>query len=606
MAEWKIGKSLPISLEARSFGFTAMDQYVYLIGGKLYNQSQYNTNVYIYNISLNEWSIKTTVPVGLRINAAIAVGEKIYCLGNSLRNNIYSYDPMENKWQSKSSYISYPENPSVYQNFCVAVGTKIYCFPYPSDYDIAIYDTVLDQWSSAGRLPSVRAAFGIASVASIIYVFGGYVSIYNTTPLNTVDSFDTNSNTWSQLSAMVTGKTHFASGVSRTEIYAVAGHINTGETADTQIYSTLENSWRVGLGAPFSQDNVDCCYDSNGKMFFTAGSWLSDKFFILDTQTATITNPSPSAGFVDEKIANTFVWTLDSNIANATQKSAVFQWRVRNASTIRSINVGSTQSVIVPANTFPNGEIEWRVSATNTAGIVAPYTEWFLLTTIDERPGKPYGLFPSSGSRDGTKAIRFSWLHNSPLSTPQSAFELQISYDGGTSWKILSGKVTTHLTQFTAAANTIVPTDTAGRVNWRVRTYNSDNIASDWSDAVSFIVHPAPQTPSWISVETGKSRPLCNWTSLGQVGFQLQVLSGNSVLFDSGETYGTSTEYRIPDYLPNGVFNFQVRIKNIRQLFSDWATRTVTINARRSLNIILRGEAIENGARLEFDAEVKI
>lgn len=323
------------------------------------------------------------------------------------------------------------------------------------------------------------------------------------------------------------------------------------------------------------------------------------------TESTNLANLNPSSGFANEKIENKFTWTLDSIPPTDTQQSAIFQWRARGASVINTINVGTTQSATVPSNTLPNGEFEWRVSATNTAGIVAPFTEWFLLTTVDQKPNKPTGLYPNTGSRDGTKVMQFSWIHNSPLSTPQSAFEVKITYDGGTTWRALSNKVTTAVTQFTAAANTILPTDPTGRIGWRVRSYNSDNVASDWSDTAFFIVHPAPQAPNWISVEAGRSRPLSRWTSLMQVGFQLQVLAGEVVLFDSGEIHGTQTEYRIPIFLNNGLFTFRVRIKNIRGLYSDWANRAVSINARHSLNITLRGNPVEGGAALDFDVEVR-
>lgn len=323
------------------------------------------------------------------------------------------------------------------------------------------------------------------------------------------------------------------------------------------------------------------------------------------TENAFLTNLNPTAGFVNEKIDNKFLWNLISIPIQLEQQSGTFQWRVRNSSDINTINIGTDQFVIVPANTLPQGEFEWRVSAANASGIIVPFTDWFLLTTIDAKPNKPTGLYPHSGVRDGTRPIQFSWIHNSPLSTPQSAFELQVTYDGGATWLDLSNMVASAITQFTAAADTILPTDPTGRIGWRVRTYNSDDVSSDWSDSAFFIVHPAPQAPNWISVETARSRPLGRWISLGQVGFQLQVLSGETVLFDSGEIFGTQTEYRMPQYLPNGIYIFKVRIKNVRGLLSEWADFPVSINARRTLQINLTGDQTKNGVQLIFDADVR-
>lgn len=322
-----------------------------------------------------------------------------------------------------------------------------------------------------------------------------------------------------------------------------------------------------------------------------------------------VLNITPQSGFINEKEISTFSWDLGFNSQTTfnlslNQQSAIFQWRNTGSTSISNVYVTSDTFVNIPPNTLPNGNFEWRVAqATSTYGSVAPTTPWFLLTTVDQKPNKPTGLYPNTGSRDGSKVIQFSWIHNAPLSTPQSAFELQITYDNGTTWIDLSNKITTAVTQFNAAANTIMPTDPTGRIGWRVRTYNSDDIASDWSDTAFFIVHPAPQTPNWISVEAGRSRPLSRWTSWGQVGFQLKVLSGDIVLFDSGEIFGKQTEYRIPIFLNNGVFTFRLRIKNIRGLYSDWADRAVSINAQSRLNIILQGMPIEGGAQLTFEVE---
>lgn len=602
MAGWSSIKSTPfehVVSELAPIGLAAIGRYAYGISGN---------NVYVYDSVLDTWSIKTTTPAGSNILAAVAINDKIYCFNYPIKNGLYVYTPITNAWELRRG----TDLPAAYirqYNF-VSVREKIYYFQSasfsPQSDNIIIYDTESDQWSSFAPIQSVRRQYGIAAAGDKIYVIGGntYMSaaVDRDVDSSILESLDTDSKTWSVLSSMILGKRIFATTISGSEIYAIAGYSgNTIHLSDTQIYNIQTDSWRLGMAAPFSGATMRHIAVCNGIILIVG----SLGYCTLDTRTASIVNPIPSSGFVNEKTVNAFTWTLESSPAGTAQQSATFQWRVRNSTTINTINVGSAQSVTIPANTLPNGEIEWRVSATNAAGITAPFTEWFLLTTIDERPNKPTGLYPNTGSRDGTRTIQFSWLHNSPLSTPQSAFELQITYDGGYSWKAISGKVTTAATQFTAAANTITPTDVTGRVGWRVRTYNSDNIASEWSDTAFFIVHPAPQAPNWVSVESGRARPLCRWTSLGQVGFQLQVTSGDTVLFDSGEIPGTATEYRILEYLSNGIFTFQVRIKNIRGLFSEWAVRTVTINAPHRLSITLQGEAVENAAHLTFDAEVR-
>lgn len=541
----------------------------------------------------------------------------------------------------------------------VSYGEYIYCFggrgtlAQTTIYrDIFKYHVANNSWSNAGQLQTAVADIEPASVGNYIFIAGGHTTplsgIYNAT--DRIQRYNPVNETTSYYSISLDEKTESASGVAVSNIlYVIGGEeivpltgtgtigVDTIKSSKVYVIDTSSEKVTMGQSAPtagtgyagaylgeilrgvtrslekYSTSNdswiIDGNYPPNQAKLFVIRDYLYSvnyqAIYELSLATAVILNPSPTGGFSNEKINNTFSWNLQSSPTSLSQQSATFQWRARGASTINTISIGTAQNATVPANTLPNGEFEWRVSATNTAGIVASFTEWFLLTTIDERPNRPTGLYPNTGSRDGTKVIQFSWLHNSPLSTPQSAFELQMTYDGGYAWRALSNKVTTSVTQFTAAANIIIPTDPTGRIGWRVRTYNSDNVESDWSDTAFFIVHPAPQTPNWIGVETGRSRPLARWTSLGQVGFQLQVLSGETVLFDSGETFGTQTEYRIPAFLNNGVYNFRIRIKNVRGLYSAWANRSVSINARHSLNITLRGAPVEGGVALNFEVEVR-
>lgn len=624
MAGWLIGASPPIPINFVNYGFTGYGEYAYLIGGYSYineGELDWKNEVYKYNVNTNIWTSGVSAPTNSRIEISITVGEKIVCFGeenNILYVNIFNIN--SNLWDVQKTSTP-PYNLSMYAQNFVLVRNKVYYTTATADYstfirDFLVYDVENNTWASTSPAPYNRARFGASSYLDNLYIIGGdkYIGPGSTDfdweDVDRLDIKDTRILSWSQGASMIKGKYKFGSVEINGEIYAIGGTVNADETgiirdvSDVQVYSISENSWRNIENAPVSGGLLDIGIASiSSRIVFI---WKKNNItHIYDTRSAFISNPMPTAGFVNEKIPNTFSWTLSSNPLSDRQQSATFQWRARNASAFNTINVGSTQSVTIPANTLSNGEFEWRVSATNTSGIVAPFTDWFLLTTVDERPNKPTGLYPNTGARDGTKTIQFSWLHNSPLSTPQSAFELQMTYDGGYTWRALSNKVATAVTQFTAAANTILPTDQTGRIGWRARTYNSDNVMSEWSDTAFFIVHPAPQTPNWISVETGRSRPLARWTSIGQVGFQLQVTSGSTIVFDSGETFGTDTEYRIPTFLNNGVYTFRIRIKNIRGLESAWANRSVSINARHSLNITLQGQPVKNGAQLTFNVEVR-
>jgi len=331
---------------------------------------------------------------------------------------------------------------------------------------------------------------------------------------------------------------------------------------------------------------------------------------IYEDVAITVTNLTPATGFINEKETNRFSWLMSYSQFGVgeelRQQSATFQWRIAGSSQINTRTVtGANQFIDIPAFTFPKGLIEWRVQITSNDNIASPFSNWHQLSNFDGIPEKPAGLFPGGGVRDGMKPILFSWLYRNPMSTPQSAFEIQITYNNGQSWINLAPKRTTSSTEFTAAPNTIIPTNSANSVGWRVRVYNTDDVASEWSNIVYFVVYPAPQTPVWRSVEIGKTRPLCTWTSIGQVAFQIQITGREPpIIFDSGEVYGEVKQYRIPEYIANGNYLFRVRIKNMRGMWSNWTDYEATILTPKRIAVELTGKAAKNAALLNWTVDI--
>lgn len=322
--------------------------------------------------------------------------------------------------------------------------------------------------------------------------------------------------------------------------------------------------------------------------------WMTLKRLI---RTVTIINPSPASGFLNEHEDNVFAWNIETYPQGYQQTYAEFQWRPKGGSSRTIIINSNTMQTVVPAETFPNGTIEWRVRANAGAGFLWDWSPWMEISTIDQIHGKPYNLQPSQGKRNGTKNIVLSWVLRSYLSTPQKAFEVQYRYTN-TSWTALSGKVNSSTLAYTVIADTFKPLD--GLAYWRVRTYNSDNVAGEWSDPVSFIVLTAPQVPQWISVEGNKSRPICRWTSVNQIGWQMTITQNDQTIYDTGEQYGNATEHKVSDYLNNDTYRFRLRIINDLGLWSEWAVRTVTVNANKRFTITLSADAVPYAALLTF------
>jgi hypothetical protein len=266
------------------------------------------------------------------------------------------------------------------------------------------------------------------------------------------------------------------------------------------------------------------------------------------------------------------------------QTSAVFEWRVKNASTSKTISVsGATTACTVPANTFPSGTLEWRVKVTANSGTTTT-SAWQEITTTDVTPtAKP--VSPSGIVIDATIVNRFSWKHIISTGTPQSKADLQWSADG-TTWNTLA-TVTGENQYYDVPANKF----TSGTKYWRVRTYNTDGTPSNWSDKAEFIAINAPSAPSIVIQSTGP-RPRITWQTSEQEAYQLTLSSG----YASGTVYGTEKAWRSPVYLADGRYTIRVRVQNKYGMWSEWSAAALPVSHTEGEAITLSVDAAHEAA----------
>lgn len=240
-------------------------------------------------------------------------------------------------------------------------------------------------------------------------------------------------------------------------------------------------------------------------------------------------------------------------------------WRKKGTTATQTISGSPAKtSLIVPANTFPSGEIEYQITVvSNTGGTYT--TDWVSISTVDTIPvATP--LSPDSSLEDGTQAITFRWTHSNESGSAQTKAELQKSADGS-AWTTL-GTVTGASNEYAAPAGTF----TSGTWYWRVRTYNLDGAAGEWSTALSFVVVAGPTKPV-IVVKDASPRPLINWQTSEQSAYQLQL----DDIIDITE-YGSEKTWRCPVYLDDGAHTFRVRSQNSYGLWSEWGSATFTVS----------------------------
>lgn len=244
-------------------------------------------------------------------------------------------------------------------------------------------------------------------------------------------------------------------------------------------------------------------------------------------------------------------------------KSTKFRWRYENAESYNEVSLGSQTQYVIPGGTFETGTIEWQVEITANSGTVM--TSAWQTTEVREPVSSALPLQPKNSVVDGSSETTFAWEHIIETGTDQTKFDLQISTDDS-EWA-------TVCSVSTSETSVAVPADTflAGDLYWRVRTYNTDGVAGEWSASAHCVVIAAPATPG-VTVTDNAPQFAIRWQQAGQQAYEIR-LDEKTI----AKKFGAESSYQYDDYLEPGTYKIQVRIQNQYSMWSDWGKSSITI-----------------------------
>lgn len=358
--------------------------------------------------------------------------------------------------------------------------------------------------------------------------------------------------------------------------YFVAEDI--GQTANAAKY-IIANGVRVSAGIQGHGCDIQSSRASNKPYIIVTTSET--------TATGSLKNFAPSSGYIDLSQDNVFGFGFEQkadepSITPLAVKSFTLQLREHGQTEITNINVptwaGDAPNVTVPAGTISGESIDWRVIAKTNANQTLT-SDWMTLS-VEDVPPTAWAISPKDVVVDGSKDQIFIWGHASSTGTAQSKTDLQKSPDGST-WTTLA-TVTGAARQWTCPAGTL----TSSIKYWRVRTYNADGIAGEWSDAAQIVVIAAPTAPS-IQIKSTGPRPSISWQTSEQEAYQVELdgkLSG-------GTHYGTDKTWTSPAYLADGSHTVRVRVQNQYGMWSDWGAAALPVTNTPGASITLTVQA---------------
>lgn len=294
----------------------------------------------------------------------------------------------------------------------------------------------------------------------------------------------------------------------------------------------------------------------------------------------------PTGGYADPRNDIAFSWAfLKDDVyscmdENFTQASATLYWKESTDENYTEVAVsGSTQSVTIPANTFPTKKtIQWYMAGTDDVGTTSQTPVYSFSTSASLIVSTP--VSPINTVEDGRSIITLTWTYASTDGRNPTRFFLYWREEGASTWQTLydpgAGVIVT-------SYNVPEGTFPAGTIEWGVQALNIDGVGGAVGRA-TFISYAAP-TVNNVSCNT---RPFATvtWQASDQQAYQIKV---DDTVY--GPYFGTEKSFELPDYLEDGEHTIGVAVVGTYALWSEWGEITVTVQNVPGAEISLDAEA---------------
>lgn len=383
----------------------------------------------------------------------------------------------------------------------------------------------------------------------------------------------------------------------------------TGVTA-TRVSDTQQTiAWTVTAtaGAPYSAQVVQRATDAGGwvaiatvsgsatsyadtttagnhKYAYRVYAYNAIAWSPYSTATPTIfTSPAAPSGCAAAKTTAgdiTVTWT-----DNAPYNDGVEVWRLVDgvlessaAATLGDVTTW-TDSAPNPAHTYAY-QVRSTISTGTLASAFSPASN---TVQLEAPPNAPTLLTPSGTAADAALAIVFGWQHNPVDTTAQTAYELEYSTDGGTTWTT-TGQTTSPTSSWTLAAGTLANGQT---LSWRVRTWGAYASPSPWSATATLPLSATPtatiSTPADAST-VGTSTLTVDWgyyqaAGLLQTAWQADLYDGTGTLLESLSDATAAVTATFASHLADTAsYSVHVKVRSSAGLWSAEDVSAVTVS----------------------------
>ena len=227
---------------------------LYVVGGADIHSLKNTKTVDVYDPDTNKWAKAASMSHARSQHAVVGTGNgRLYALGGG---NAYDPGPVDtvevyyesfNSWRAanpmptarEAHAAGIVESESAYEGKIYVVGGRG-TEGQPLD-TVEVYDPATETWAAAAPMPTARWGLAAGVVGGKLYAVGGAGTVggVDNQPLDTVEVYDPDKDSWTALDPLPTARFGLAAGVIDGKLYAVGGTGTLGGV-DLQPLDTVE------------------------------------------------------------------------------------------------------------------------------------------------------------------------------------------------------------------------------------------------------------------------------------------------------------------------------------------------------------------------------
>ena len=256
-----------------ALGLAMLTFFILIAGADRPLQAQIeSTHARVPLVTHNSWTSGSAVPIALQYPMVGVLKGQIYAVGGvtdtAIVANNQIYAPTTNSWSTGTAL-----PVATADGTAAVVKNVLYVFGGTTDGSTATnavwaYSPKTKTWSGKSAMPTARFSAAAAVEKNIIYVIGGNGN-NGDLRLNTVESYNPATDTWTEEAPLIIGKSEPSVGLIGSTIIAADGFQGAGDLGENEGYSATTNAWTSLTADPIARNAA--CGGSVGANLYVAG-----------------------------------------------------------------------------------------------------------------------------------------------------------------------------------------------------------------------------------------------------------------------------------------------------------------------------------------------